>query len=351
MKSQLPRVSIIIPTYNMRQWITEALDSALAQTYPHCEIIVVDDGSTDGTGDFIHEKYGDQIRYVYQENKGRGGARNTGLRMANGRYIQFLDADDFLASHKIQIHVEFLEQNPRYAAAYGRPLVFLDGNLSQAWEYQTVEFFTSGNLLRPMIETGGLFQVLPVLVRREWIERVGGFDEQMRRCEEYDLWLRLARAGALFSYLPGEPVGFYRKFPGRRVGTGGEITPTSAGPGSEIAHTSSVLYALNKLSETLSAQEYHDLGMPRAIAHAQFAYGRALLLYKRRWEGVVALLRSLRASDMGTKFQAMAYLVLGIWLPYHWIENRLGTFMKWQYHLKRDIGRKLPILLRSRWST
>ena len=335
MSEQPPLVSIIIPTYNMRQWIAEAIDSALVQTYPHCEIIVVDDGSTDGTGDFSREKYGAQIRYVYQENKGRGAARNHGLHLARGIYVNFLDADDILAPHKIALQVDFLENHPEYAAVYGRTLLFYDNEPDSIYEPAIVAQYTSGNLLKEMVAAGGLLWTCPTLIRREWIERIGGFDEQMRRCEDFDFFLRLARAGALFAYLPGEPVAFYRKFPGRPSGPGGEKIPTSAGPGNEIVHTSSVLYALNKLAGTLSSREYRDLGMARAVARAQCEYGRALLLHQQRREGAVALLRSLRASDVGTRFWAIVYLALGTWLPFPWVERSFDTFMKWQSSLRR----------------
>jgi len=101
-------VSIIIPSYNSRQWVCDAIDCSLQQTYPHCEVIVVDDGSTDGTAELLSTNYGDKIRYVYQENRGLSGSRNTGLRNARGDYIQFLDADDLIALDKLEIQVRGL---------------------------------------------------------------------------------------------------------------------------------------------------------------------------------------------------------------------------------------------------
>ena len=97
-----PLVSIIIPAYNARRLIGESIDSVLNQTYSNCEILVIDDGSTDGTRAFLQHRYGDQIRYIYQKNQGRGAARNYGLRLARGKYIQFLDADDLILPDKIR---------------------------------------------------------------------------------------------------------------------------------------------------------------------------------------------------------------------------------------------------------
>lgn len=101
-----PLVSCIIPTYNSGVWVCGAVDSCLRQSYPAREIIVVDDGSTDYTRALLSQQYGETIRYVYQENRGLAGARNTGLRHATGDYIQFLDADDLIHPDKIRVQVE-----------------------------------------------------------------------------------------------------------------------------------------------------------------------------------------------------------------------------------------------------
>ena len=115
-----PLVSIIIPTYNNGLIVCQAIDCALDQTYENCEIIVVDDGSTDDTEHVLKTKYKDRITYVRQENKGAGGARNTGIRIASGKYLQFLDADDLLDLDKINIQVEQLRKIPDKALSYCR---------------------------------------------------------------------------------------------------------------------------------------------------------------------------------------------------------------------------------------
>ena len=93
-------VSIVIPTFNRREYVADAIDSCLAQTYRNCEIIVIDDGSSDGTGPSLKERYGEWIRYIKQENQGPGIARNRGIAAANGQFIHFLDADDQLHAGK-----------------------------------------------------------------------------------------------------------------------------------------------------------------------------------------------------------------------------------------------------------
>src|SRR5687768_13812201 len=99
--------SIIIPTYNHGSFIDRSVSSALAQTYSNTEVIVVDDGSTDDTGDRLKE-YGDKIIYLRKENEGLGAARNTGIRLSRGRYLQFLDADDTIEKDKLKTQVEIL---------------------------------------------------------------------------------------------------------------------------------------------------------------------------------------------------------------------------------------------------
>ena len=101
-----PLVSIVIPTYNRRHFVADAIDSGLRQTCERCEVIVVDDGSTDGTADYLREKYGDRIVLVTQPNQGPGIARNSGIEAARGEFIHFLDADDQLHRDKVDIALD-----------------------------------------------------------------------------------------------------------------------------------------------------------------------------------------------------------------------------------------------------
>lgn len=115
---ELPLVSIIIPTYNNNPVVCQAIDCSLNQTYENLEIIVVDDGSTDNTEQLLNEKYKGKIVYIRQENKGTGGARNTGIRNASGKYLQFLDADDLLDLDKINIQISRLRNISGMALSY-----------------------------------------------------------------------------------------------------------------------------------------------------------------------------------------------------------------------------------------
>ncbi len=113
-----PLVSIIIPTYNDGPVVYQAIDCSLNQTYENREVIVVDDGSTDDTEYRLNNKYNNRIIYVRQDNKGPGSARNTGIRHASGKYLQFLDSDDLLDPDKIKIQIEKLQNIPENALSY-----------------------------------------------------------------------------------------------------------------------------------------------------------------------------------------------------------------------------------------
>jgi glycosyltransferase involved in cell wall biosynthesis len=182
-----PLVSIIIPCYNAEKFVEEAITSALSQTYPNVEVIVVDDGSGDRSLEVI-QTFKDRIRYEVTPNRGACAARNLGLQLSQGEYIQFLDADDVLVSTKLE------RQVPRLISGEA-DLVFCKGYI-----------FGDGRAKRPKKSTikspvgidpfiyclnQGLSTEGP-LHRRTCLEKVGGFTEGLPRAQEYDLHLRLA---------------------------------------------------------------------------------------------------------------------------------------------------------------
>jgi glycosyltransferase involved in cell wall biosynthesis len=101
-----------------RKFIAEAIESVLNQTFPAHEIIVVDDGSTDGTGEFVEKRFGNKVRLIRQENKGMGAARNAGIKVATGNIFQFLDADDLLLPNKFEVQLDFWRRNPEFDIVY-----------------------------------------------------------------------------------------------------------------------------------------------------------------------------------------------------------------------------------------
>lgn len=192
-------VSVIIPTYNCRKYIRQAIDSALAQTYKNIEIIVVDDGSSDNTreeiGDLISDK---KILYIYQANKGLSGARNTGIKHSKGEYLVFLDSDDIILPEKIMSQVGFMKENSQVCLVYSRYQYFKNDNLDEVISHPYA--LLRGNLYKDLIR-GNFFIVHSVLVKKKCVENIGGFDESLSAFEDWDLWIRMADFGCHFDYI------------------------------------------------------------------------------------------------------------------------------------------------------
>lgn len=189
--AEIPETSVIIPTWNRRDLIARAIDSVLAQTRTVDEIIVVDDGSTDGTGQYLAGRYGERIVYVHQDNAGVSAARNRGLALARGRYLALLDSDDEWLSEKTERQVAFLESHPDIGMALCSVFrVNPDGSQIDVFD-RRLQIPTDGPALRWVLRDPALAP-LSVLMRREVYETVGGFDESLRTAEDLDFHLRVA---------------------------------------------------------------------------------------------------------------------------------------------------------------
>jgi len=190
----MPKVSVIIPTYNRLPMLKEAIHSVLKQDFEDFELIVVDDGSTDGTVEEIR-KFGGRVRLLqHPENRGVSAARNKGILHAKGKYVAFLDSDDQWVKGKLKIQVTFLDENPHY------PLCYTD----EIW-------IRRGKRVNPMVKhakySGWIFEkCLPLciispssaMMRKTLFSKVGLFDEALPVCEDYDLWLRISARFPIF---------------------------------------------------------------------------------------------------------------------------------------------------------
>jgi glycosyltransferase involved in cell wall biosynthesis len=183
----VPTVSVIIPTYNRWPMIAEAVESVLAQSFTALEVIVIDDGSDDGTVDRL-QKYAASLRVISQERRGVAAARNSGVRNAQGRYVAFLDSDDLWLSGKLEIQTAFMAQHPEMQICQTEEIWIRHGRRVNP---KTKHRKPSGDIFRRSLE---LCLVSPsaVMMTRELFDRVGGFDETLPVCEDYDLWLRIA---------------------------------------------------------------------------------------------------------------------------------------------------------------
>jgi hypothetical protein len=189
-------VSILIPCYNAERWIAQAIESALAQTWFEKEVIVVDDGSTDGSLEII-ERFGDRIHYETGLNAGSNAARNRLLERARGEWLQYLDADDYLLPDKIKWQMEFLGAYPETDIVFGPVMM---------------EYFdeaTSRRELLPIPEPHDPWVLLArwylpqtgaVLWRKQAVVDVGGWKPDQPCCQEHELYLRLLIARKRFGY-------------------------------------------------------------------------------------------------------------------------------------------------------
>ncbi|MDX6443613.1 MAG: hypothetical protein QOH71_687 [Blastocatellia bacterium] len=214
-----PLVTIVIPSYNYGHLIGQTLESVLAQTYEHWECFVVDDGSTDNTGQVVkgYVEKDARIRYIFQKNLRAGAARNNGIRNSNGKYLQFLDADDLIEKTKLENQVAYLEQHPDVDIIYGGIRYFRTeerlADLSRAVGEEVTWMPRISGSGRPAVLA--LIR-LPVVIHSPLVKKGEGdslvyFDEELNACEDWLYWVTSALRGKRFHYeeIAGT-LGFYR---------------------------------------------------------------------------------------------------------------------------------------------
>lgn len=189
MPSPSTPVSVIIPTHNRAGFLAQAIDSVLSQTYTNFELIVVDDGSSDGTQPLL-ASYGKALISLRQENRGPAAARNAGIRAARHPLLAFLDSDDQFARHKLALQVAAMEAQPKMLISHTQETWFRNGRHLNQKKHHAKE---GGDIFVRNLAlcTVGMSTVM---ARQELFERVGLFDESFPCCEDYELWLRVSVA-------------------------------------------------------------------------------------------------------------------------------------------------------------
>lgn len=183
-------VSAVIPVYNGSNYLREAIDSALAQTYKNMEIIVIDDGSTDNTWEII-QSYGDKIRGFHKENGGVSSALNVGVQNMRGEWFAWLSHDDLWLPNNIEQQVKHILSNPGKGIYYGgysyinpnREIIY--GN-NGCW-------FSKGSDLRHMLRGGNYIHGITALIKKECFDTVGCFNEELRCTQDYEFWFKAAQ--------------------------------------------------------------------------------------------------------------------------------------------------------------
>jgi glycosyltransferase involved in cell wall biosynthesis len=283
-----PSVSVIIPVFGTAPFVPAALDSVLAQTYTHYEIVVVNDGSPDSALlDQLIKPYLDRIIYLVQENRGSSTARNAGIKAASGKYIAILDSDDYWHPEYLASQVAVLDSDPAIDVVY-----------PDAFRFNAAgEFTRQFSRQHPV---GGEISFLRVLsrqceiyggatVRRDTVVRVGLYDEKLRTGEDFDLWLRILKAGGRVAY-NDRVLAYYRERPGSLTSN-------------DMALVKNMLGLLDRLETKmdLSTEERRAIDRQRANALGSLALS----------EGKAAL----RAGDRATAIAKLseAYRHTGRW--------------------------------------
>jgi glycosyltransferase involved in cell wall biosynthesis len=204
-----PLVSVVIPVYNSERFLCETLDSVFAQDYEPFEVIVVDDGSTDGSS-AIAQSYS-KLHYIRQENSGPSAARNAGIAAARGEIVAFTDSDDILLPHRLSVQVGYLIEHPELTATLGR----------QVWTTPPPNAVPD----RVWGDLDGVPPMTMVIWKRALLE-VGGFDPALRGPEDTDLLIRLRELGHQFVVVP--QVVMRRRYHGQNLVAGRGINPLPA---------------------------------------------------------------------------------------------------------------------------
>lgn len=203
-------VSVIMAAYNAEPYITHAIGSIVAQTYPYWELVIIDDGSTDGTRRIVENFTADaRVVYISRQNGGAAAARNTGLHHCSGEFVLFLDADDWLTPDAMAILVGLIEKSSETGAVFG------DGFLADASgkPFQSLDDYrilVSNDHLEQFVVSAYIGYLGVVLLRRSALEQLDGpFDEELYAVEDWDLLIRLAETGCTFLHVRSY-VGYYR---------------------------------------------------------------------------------------------------------------------------------------------
>jgi glycosyltransferase involved in cell wall biosynthesis len=194
-----PSVSVVVPAYNAERHVAETLSAILSQSHPPDEVIVVDDGSTDGTADEL-ARFRGEVQVLSQANRGAAGAHNTGFTAARGTYVARCDADDVWGPDKLERQLDVVRTHPEVDIALGAAWVF--GREERLFAEPPGEGILDERAFRRTLYRANVVCASSALIRRDLFEKLGPFADRLP-CEDYDYWLRAAKAGAVFFYDPG----------------------------------------------------------------------------------------------------------------------------------------------------
>jgi glycosyltransferase involved in cell wall biosynthesis len=200
-------VSVVMPAFNVAPFVKHAIESVLKQTLADFEMVVIDDGSTDGTSDILQSVRDARLRIVEQGNGGSSAARNTGAQHTRAPYIAFIDGDDLWSPQKLAIHIDFLEKHPEVDLTFSHSSIINEQGDPLGRYSSPVRGYIS---FRQLLTQNVVHNGSAVVARREALERAGYFDINMRSAVDHDLWLRVALSRANNVYCIPQVLTFYR---------------------------------------------------------------------------------------------------------------------------------------------
>ena len=205
----MPRVSVIIPTFNCAAYLGHAIDSVLNQSYRDYEIIVVDDGSTDETP-ALASTYGKRIKYLHQSNCGVSVARNRALKDASGEFFAYLDADDIWCPQKLEQQIQFLDAHTTCGLLHSDVSVIneYDQVIHERFNRETARPVPQNQCKQDILRRCHI-QTPTVIERRKCVDKIGGFNERLPVAQDYMHWIMIALEGWEFGYID-QPLAKYR---------------------------------------------------------------------------------------------------------------------------------------------
>ena len=304
-------VSVVIPCFNQEKYLAETLESIFSQTYQTVEIIVIDDGSTDNTAS-VAKSYGNRIRFVQQFNKGTSAARNVGLELCMGKYIQYLDGDDLIELDKISKQVEFLEAHHDIGIVYSDVRYFTDDKpeandlgpyVTESGEPWIPMLWKAPGPMINKIISKNMLAINCALVRKRDVAMIGCWNELLYAVEDWEYWVRCADAGVKFAY-----VSWFNTMSRVRLHSGSTSTQTD--------RVNIGQYEMSLcLARTLRDEFAIDVNWRRGIWWAT-------RLETSGWtRRLIKIFRV--APQLGVKFHILGTLALGLHWPDHPIRRML----------------------------
>jgi len=301
-------ISVVIPCYNSSAYLAEAIDSALTQTYPNKEIVVVDDGSTDDSA-AIMSRYGDRIQVVRQTNSGLPAARNAGIRASSGKWLAFLDADDWWDPRFLEKTAHALESTNGALAYTGWQNVGAPPPYHEPFVPEDYEHAQPSKTIRLLRTTG--WPVHAALTRRDVLFDAGLFNPDLKSCEDFDLWLRVALTRPIVR-VP-EVLAYYRFHPGQMT--------------RNQAHNALMHYRIQKtfLSTHADIPELNDPALRRDLTTGELLKRGYRAYWARNLADARIIFRKVMLDGYG--IHSDWKYMLPAWLPiswHAWLIRRLG---------------------------